>query len=468
MKKQTLKKIRIAFVLSLLLVSAVSCKNLLEQKPPETGSSVLPAEAIQTSEDLKELLNSAYDVLANTYNGDYQNLPTLMTDNLARPINQDNYVSVWLRNSNIFNGAVGDGFKQLSIAILRANTVLENVDNVTGLSDADRARYIAEAHFIRGLCHFDAVRAWAQPFGFTPDNSQPGIAIRQSSAIVNAPRATVADVYNFVLSEIEQAEAGLPETNGVYATKWSAIALEAEVRFQQHNYQKAYDLSDSLLTSAPEYFDTEVNKYQFPQVSPEAYFYVYSYPLTDGTVDSRNGVFRGNYNSTGNPALRVTEQFYNINKAFGDSTARGLLYSKLDQDGNITYVTKMFDAEYFNIPLFTVTQMMLIRAESAAEIGNDLGQAIDDINAIRERAYDSNVANMLNNASANEVIQAARLERRLEFPFNGERFHDLKRMGSQGENVIVRGAPWDCNGMILQFPSVEQSDLFPLNPTGGC
>ncbi len=468
MKKHTLRKIRIVFVIGLLVVGSVSCKNLLEQKPPKSSSSLLPSEAVQSAADLQELLNSAYDVLANTYNGDYQNMPTLMSDNLVRPLNQDDYTSVWLRGSNIFNGAVGETFKQLSIAILRANTVLENVDNVSGLSDADRTRFMAEAHFIRGLCHFDAVRAWAQPYGYTPDNSQPGIAIRQSSDIVNAPRATVAEVYDFILSEIAEAEAGLPEFNEVYATKWSAIALEAEVRFQQHNYQKAYDLSNQLLTEAPQIFDAQVNKYQFPQVSPEAYFYVYSYPRPDGTVDSRNGFFRNNYFAGGTPKLRVQEDLYNLFTAYGDSTSRGILYAKNDQDGNITYITHMFDAEYFNIPLFTVTQMMLMRAESAAEIGGDLSQGIEDINAIRERAYDSNVDNLLGTANATAVIQAARLERRLEFPFNGERFHDLKRMGSQGEDIIVRGAPWDCNGMILQFPAVEQSDFFPLNPTGGC
>src|SRR5690606_31580792 len=190
-------------------------EDLLDQKPQDTGSNVLPSEAIQTSQDLKELLNSAYDVLANTYNGTYQNLPTLMTDNVERPVNQDNYVSVWLRRSTIFNGTVGEGFKQHAIAILRANTVLENLDNVTGLSSADRALYEGEARFIRALCHFDVVRAWAQPYGYTPGNSHPGIAIRQSSAIVNAPRASVADVYDFILSDIAAAKAGLPEVNDV-------------------------------------------------------------------------------------------------------------------------------------------------------------------------------------------------------------------------------------------------------------
>lgn len=467
MKREKISLIRTGFFILLCAVMFPAC-DLLEQTPPDTGSNVLPSEALQSGEDIRELLNSAYDVLANTYNGNYQNLPTLMSDNLVRPVNQDNYVSVWLRQSSIFNGTVSDGFKQQYIAILRANTVLENVNKVTDITAEQQARYTAEAHFIRALCHFDVVRAWAQPYGFTSGNTHPGIAIRESSEIVNAPRATVAEVYSFVLSEIAAAKSALPEVNDVYATKWSAIALEAVVRFQQHRYDLAWELSNELLTGAPQYFDSQVNKYQFPMVSPEAYFYVYSAQRSDGTVDSRNGFFRDKYYSSGNPNLRVTKAFYDLNQLGGDSTARALLYTKLDQDGNISYVTKMFDADYFQIPLFTYTQMLLIRAESAAEEGMGLSQAIDDINAIRERAYGSNVANLLETAGGQEVIQAARLERRLEFPFNGERYHDIKRIGSQGENITVRNAPWDCPGMVLQFPAVEQTDVFPLNPTGGC
>ncbi len=261
----------------------------------------------------------------------------------------------------------------------------------------------------------------------------------------------------------------MPDENDVYATRWSAIALEAEVRFQQHEYELAYQLSNQLLTEGPAVFDVAVNKYQFPQASPESYFYIYSATRLDGeNVDSRNAGFRDNYFNGGNPRLLLPEDLFATFKQYGDSTARGVLYGSNEQDGNITYFTRMFDAQFFNIPVFTYTQMMLIRAESLVETGGNLSQAIEDINAIRERAYGSNIANLLDEASADEVMDAVRLERRLEFPFNGQRFHDIKRIGSQGENVIVRGAPWDCNGMVLQFPAVEGTDFFTLNPTGGC
>jgi hypothetical protein len=45
----------------------------------------------------------------------------------------------------------------------------------------------------------------------------------------------------------------------------------------------------------------------------------------------------------------------------------------------------------------------------------------------------------------------------------------LKRRGAKGENIIIRGAPWNCPGMALQFPNGEfTSALFTGNPEGGC
>jgi len=471
MTKFATHRVSILFVAFALLIGTSACKDLLEQKPPSDGQNVLPDNAIETAEDLQEVLTSSYDVLANTYNGGGQNLVTLMSDQLVRPFNQQDYTSVWLRNTSIFNGTVSDVFENYYIAALRANTVIENVDDVTGLSENARTRIIAEARFIRALIHFDVARGWARAFDYTADNSHPGVAIRTGTAIENSPRASVADVYGQILSDINFAKSNLPNVNDIYATRWAAIALEAEVRFQRHEYQEAYDLANELITEGPFMLDTEINKYQHPQAGPEAIFYIFSVVRPDGTnVDNRNGVFRGNYFNNGNPTLRITEELFNLMRQFGPdgTTPRGNLVDSLDLDGNISLITNMFNAESFNIPLFTYTQMLLIRAESGAELNTALTQSIEDINAIRERAYGSNIGNLDGSASAEDIIEAARLERRLEFPFNGQRFYDIVRIGSQGEDIEVRDAPWDCPGALLQFPSTEQTDLFPLNPQGGC
>lgn len=465
---KTLKNLSVLLLIIGITFGTSSCEKLLDQEPPTSGGVLNPADAIQTPDDLQELLNSAYDVLANTYDGKVQNSINALSDNLIRPINFVDYESVWLRQTTIFNGTIGTAYGQPYIAILRANTVLYNLDAIE-LTAAEQTRFEAEARFIRALCHFEVVRDYAQPFGYTANNSHPGIAIKEDIAVTSSTRSTVAEVYNFILQDVAYAAQNLPASNGVYATSWSAKALEAEMRFQMHDYQAAYDLANECVEMSPYYFDTEVNKYQFPQASPEALFYIFSAtnPQT-GAIDNRNGDLRGRYNSQGNPNYRFVEDFYTELTVVGPTLPRAMLYEEFDQEGVITYVTNMLNAESFNIPLTTITQMMLIRAESAAEIGGDLTQAIDDINAIRQRAYNSPIENLLTTATADQVIQAARMERRMEFPCNGQRYHDLKRIGSQGEEVIVRGAPWDCNGMILQFPATQGTENFPLNPTGGC
>jgi hypothetical protein len=66
-------KHRIVFVLSTvaLLMGISACEDLLEQKPPSDGQNLLPDVAIETAEDLQEVLTSPYDVLANTHEQGY-------------------------------------------------------------------------------------------------------------------------------------------------------------------------------------------------------------------------------------------------------------------------------------------------------------------------------------------------------------------------------------------------------------
>jgi len=454
-----------------ILLLSYSCNDLLEQEPP---GSLLPSEAIQSQQDLEQVLISAYDVLANTYNGDAQNLSNLLSDDVARPTADGRYESIWTFNSTIFNTFTnGDDdspgvFGQWYIAVLRANTVLGNLDNVSIPNPQDRNRIEAEARFIRALAHFDVCRVYAHAYNYSPDNSHPGVAIRSTldfEPII--PRSSVGEVYSFVLSDLEFAKNNLSSGSSIFATRGAAIALEAVVRFQMQEYDQAYELADEVINSGVYMFDeNEVNHFVFPATSPEYIYYIVSQEV-QGNIDNRNTGFRGNWNSQGNtPNLRVTQEFYDLITQFGGPRAE--LYEERDQDGSLFYVTSMFNDVSFNIPVLSITQMMLIRAESSAMLNSNLTQAIEDINRIRVRAYGFSGNNLLPDASAQEVLEAAREEFRLELPFSGLRIHDLKRRGAQGEDITIRGANWDCDGILIQFPATERTDQFPINPGGGC
>ena len=73
------------------------------------------------------------------------------------------------------------------------------------------------------------------------------------------------------------------------------------------------------------------------------------------------------------------------------------------------------------------------------------------------------------NYSGQALINAIREERRKELCFEGDRTSQIKRMGVLGQPSFSRNAPWNCPGMVLQFPGAENTVIgFELNPTGGC
>ena len=114
--------------------------------------------------------------------------------------------------------------------------------------------------------------------------------------------------------------------------------------------------------------------------------------------------------------------------------------------------------------------MMLIRAEAYGETGDNLGTAIDDINAIRARAGITSAVYLLDaGATAEDIVEAARYDYRKETVGMGLWVEQLQRHGAMGEDVTIRNAPWDCPGMALQFSASEGNVAgFEFNEVGGC
>ncbi len=211
-------------------------------------------------------------------------------------------------------------------------------------------------------------------------------------------------------------------------------------------------------------------RYDQFNVSDETIFGFVSRVLETGdniVADNRVGSYINAYSGNSPNAEFDGNEFNNL---FGGATdfRVGTYYTEPAQVLENGKVSK-FDKQFFNHAVTSVTEMRLIAAESYAETGANLSQAISYVNSIKERAFQNQAFNLEENASAEEIIEAARIERRKEFVGEGKRVDDLKRMGVQGENIIVRGAPWDCNGMVIQFPLGESVvPDFQDNPVGGC
>ena len=75
--------------IGLLAISWTSCDKLLDIDPDETANFQVIDSALQTTADMQALLNSCYDIMANSYAGNQQNLSELLSNTLNRPYNHD-------------------------------------------------------------------------------------------------------------------------------------------------------------------------------------------------------------------------------------------------------------------------------------------------------------------------------------------------------------------------------------------
>ncbi|MEX1189010.1 MAG: RagB/SusD family nutrient uptake outer membrane protein [Bacteroidia bacterium] len=457
-------KFKIFFSLIIASITFTSCsEDFLDKQPEPTASQFLANDAVKNKEDLQRLLISSYDVIANTYGGQVQNLGELLGDNNDSPVSQNDYLQVFLRRTDVFNGTLGSVYRNAYITIYRANQLIIKKDEITDISEVEKNQLEAESRFLRAFTHHGILRLFAQPAGFTQDNSHLGIVMRMSASDEVGIRSTVAECYDLILGDLDFAEANLPEENGIYATKWAAKALKARIFLDLNDYSQSAQLAGEVINSNRFALLDSLNRFTAGPNS-EQIFATVSYNQ-GGVTDDRGGVFY-NYRSdnNANPTMRTNAGFYSLLTSDTNDLRGKQWVREIVVGGNSTFGVARFDRTFMWIPLLHLTEMKLTSAEALAALGTDVLTAQNDLNDIRNRA---GLGSLI--VTGPDLLEAIRIERRKELCFEGDRSAQIKRFGVLGQPSFSRGAPWDCAGMVLQFPGQENTVVgFILNPTGGC
>lgn len=421
-------------------------------------------EFIKSPVEFQELLNSSYDALSygSVYGGQIQLMSELMSDGVNGDfLTNNDWRALYTWTSDIFLGPtrslMHDGYK----AIARSNLVLENLNNVPGLDDNTRKRMEGEALFIRALMHFELCRYFAQPYGYTADNSHPGIPIRVQfgKAVVN--RSSVGQVYAQCILDAERATSLLPDANGVYATKFAAEALLAKIYFQQNNFAKAGEFALRVIQDSGAKLDSTAQlKFGYGQ-SSEIIFGLVS---TDYSNDNANISIQKDYFSLTKTIPDVIPSSAAVLAVSGPNDKRASWFEK---KSNYTICRKFntSNTSIYTNPVIHLSEMYLLYAECLAESGQD---GLTYLNAIRQRAGLSELIGI----STQQQVEECRIQRRAEFYFENNRLHELKRQAVRGKaDLLIRNlARWDCPGLVCQFPDNElkgNPDLEP-NPTAKC
>ncbi|MFA6083260.1 RagB/SusD family nutrient uptake outer membrane protein [Mucilaginibacter sp.] len=463
-----------------LAVGAASCKKSLDLQPI---SDATVNNSYNTASQAEAALAGAYNTFVgsdyyiwdNIYTSDVRsdnhyaggdNPDFFQYDNLTLTATNSKVYGDW---SNLYNG------------ILKANTVIQRVPLITDPSlAADRkAEIVGEAKFLRAYHYFQLVKNW----GGVPLVTVP--VTTTDPADINIPRASVADVYTQIITDLTDAAGVLPDSYGdasvnkARATKGAANALLAKVYAQKpdRDYNKVLTYADAVISS------------------PAGYALVkYSDLFDDNHYNNSESILEAQFNGTtiGNwsPSLLLPPSITSTTWRKFITPSKDLA-NAFDSEGDVVRKnqTMLFEQapwvdEYWSatingvVPfpykqrnlvngnstsrqyMLRLADIILLKAEALNALGRT-GEAATEVNKIRTRAGLGNTPA----ASQAAMALAIEKERRLELAQEGQRWDDLVRYGRAETVMNALNETNLVTGQKVNYNMTVQKELLPIPQT---
>lgn len=429
-----------------LITFSVACEKKLDINPTQ---SIDETQALLTSSDVEAALVGAYSDLGD---GDVLGGEMYVETELLADFNEMNWSGTFQGLTQIYNKQIPVDNIFVRDTWLDSYKVINDVNNVlSAISNVlpNRQKKVeGEAKFIRGTVYFELVRLYAKAWNDGDPNSNDGVPIiltptRAPLGDANKKgRDKVAAVYAQVITDLTEAEAALPVSNGFFATKNAAAAMLARVYLQKGDYPNAAAAANRVIAS---------NRYSLVQPYADAFPFNPS-NLSEVVPNTSEDIF----------AIQVTNSqgINDFNTYFspfgrGDIDIRDEhlnLYNPLDErlnvfydDGSGSIRTGKFDMIYGNVHIIRLAEMYLIRAEANFRAGTTVGATpLADINRIRARV---GLPPYVGTVTLAQIL----LERKLELAFEGHNLHDVKRLQKS-----VGALAWNAPKLIFPIPDRER------------
>lgn len=467
---------------SVIIVSVVftisifsSCEKLLET---ELNDRIPNDMAINSTRDLQLVLNGAYDALqsGSVLGGNPVIYSELLADETKigneQKLNRFGKYEIYTMTTSPQITEIASFWSSAYSAINRANNVIYAIDNEL-VSDSDFEKYKdqlkGEALFIRAVCHFELVRFFARPYNVnTPGaNSQNGIPYRKSPSIspdsLDLARASVEDVYMNIILDLQESKTLLENagamTSTSFASAMSSTAMLARVCFFKGDYSLASEYSNEVISGS--YYELSEDVSNIFTLSGNEYNPEVIFQIVNISTDNSNSLIDA-FSRSKNPLFQTNADFYNL---YHENDTRRNLITKYF----VIYYVKKYDesvvegeSQPLNRVYLRLAEMHLIRAESNLIVGgpNNSVYAFDSYNALRQRAFGENY--VPETVALGDLLDSVRLERRRELCFEGDRYHNLKRL----QEPLRDDVDWNADAPIFKIPADEVSgnSLMVQNP----
>jgi len=324
------------FIILFAAVTLHSCEKKLEQVPISTATT---ETFYKQPSDFIQAVNAAYNSLRGfpdraLFLSEVRSDNIYPTNDVGRDPDPINNFSVAIATNPLVDEAWTANFS----GIFKANTVIDQIaKNGSNVGSAALAsRLNAEAKFLRAFFYFDLVKY----FGKVPVLDHPVSA----SEAVKIARSPIADVYAFIISDLQYAVANLPvnfsgpfpnytATDVGRATKFAAESLLAQVYMARsgptysiegpgmglNEWGQALTLLQDVITNGGFVFRTA--KYSFPDTGSNANL-IFSYNNQSPSTN-KEAVFDVMYLTGQNPVLGATHPWQLVPQAYFNALPAG-------------------------------------------------------------------------------------------------------------------------------------------------
>lgn len=447
-----------------LMMGTISCENLLDVEP---RSGVAAGTVLSTPDAVQAAINSVYARLRAE--SQYGKSMLAVSDALADVGFATNNSGRLINESRNILYSHFTHWQNSYFAINEININLKAIAE-TSLSPAPTQaqldKWNSELRFLRALYYHDLVRAYAYDPGATvPSQDRGGVplmlqAVTTSSgaSAATSPRATVAEVYAQIYTDLTDALVTAPTTGGpFFATRAAANGLFSRVALYNRDYAKVVEQSTAAIAAGGALISgaAYVNGWR-ATTNPESLFEIKFQDANEslGVNVSMQSSFTSSLSlsalsTTGgwgdfapNTAMRAAlgVSGTTVGQITTGPDTRGQLYIVGPGRGSgakiecIKFISKNGIPYLDNVPVIRKTEMYLNRAEAYATPGSAVfneALALADLNTVRV-ARGLTVVALTGTALYDEIL----LQRKLEFAFEGHRWFDLKRLG---RDVLKQG-----------------------------
>lgn len=433
-----MKKYICLFVTTLCLVS---CDSFLNMQPTDSANA---DEAIATVHDVQVAINGIMRAMTTeTYYGrDMMMYADAKGGDMTIVSNGNGLSDMYTFDHSPIRGSYGTLWSHIYYCIMQVNNLLENINRLETEGKTGLNSYKGQALTLRALFYFDLVRLYGLPYNYRPS----GLGVPRVMQILDASaqpvRATVANNYEDICRDLQEAEGLLEEDitpQHGYVGYFTNLALQARVALFMENYELALEKAEKIIVDQMFYrlySNDEWAKSWSQQFGDES--------ILELCIDSENDLGTsslGYYHLSGNVVrdgvARYLASNYYLQRLAEDPTDVRWSVMTDDEKSMVGAQRKGACLKYVggpdmqgdgkltmsatNIKLIRLSEIYLIASEAALQSG-DKGKAADYLNFIRSRAP------RLQPATADNITLDMILnERSKELYGEGHRFFDRIR-----------------------------------------